>query len=139
VIQEVAVEIQRISSTYQGPMPPPPMMREFDNVVPGLAREIADAAHEERRHRHRWENKALWNDIFLQSGGLFLGWALAGGCALAAALLAWNGNNWGAAIMLSAPLVAMVRTIIHSDHHDGDERAEAPQKSQGPDRSSDSE
>jgi len=74
VIQEIAVEIQRMSGTYQGPMPPPPMMRGFDTVVPGLAREIADAAHEERRHRHRSENKALWNDIFMQSGGLILGW-----------------------------------------------------------------
>jgi hypothetical protein len=119
VIKEVAVETRRTTGIYQAPMPPPPMMRDFDEVVPGLAREIADAAHDERRHRHKWENKALWNDIFVEAGGLFLGWALAAGCASAAALLAWKGNNWGAAIMVSAPLVQMARTIVRRDHGQG--------------------
>ena len=93
------------------------MMQAFDTVVPGLAREIADAANDERRHRHQWENKALWSDIFVESGGLFMGWALAAACAMAAARLAWNGNNVGAAIMLSVPAVAMVRTIVNGSRH----------------------
>jgi hypothetical protein len=121
VTQEVSVEIERtVSNFYRGPMPPPTMMREFEEVLPGLAREIADASHAERKHRHAWENKALWNDIFVESGGLFLGWALAGGCAISAALLAWKSNNWGAAIMLSAPLVAMVRTIVNGNRNTAD-------------------
>ncbi len=79
VTQEISVEIERsVSSFYRGPMPPPAMMREFNEIVPGLARKIADASHAEQKHRHAWENKALWNDIFVESGGLFLGWALAG-------------------------------------------------------------
>ncbi len=77
VTREASIAIeQTISASYVGPMPPPPMLRQFDQVVPGLAREIADSARDEQRHRHRWENKALWSDIFVQSGGLFLGWAL---------------------------------------------------------------
>lgn len=56
VTEEVSVEIGRFAS-YRGPMPPPPMMRDFEHVVPGLACEIADAAHEERKHRHTWEKR----------------------------------------------------------------------------------
>lgn len=118
VTQELTVQIER-SASYQGPMPPPAMLAAFDNVVPGLAREIADAAHEERRHRHRWERRALWNDIFTESGGLFLGWILALGCACAAAFLAYLGNNIGAGILFGAPLLAMVRTIILRSKNDG--------------------
>jgi uncharacterized membrane protein len=100
VTEEVSIEIER-SGSYAGPMPPPPMMGDFDEVVPGLAREIADAAHEERKHRHKWERRALWNDIFVESGGLFLGWALAIGCAAMAGFLALKENNIGAGIMLT--------------------------------------
>jgi hypothetical protein len=125
VTHEVTVAIEEtMSGAYQGPMPPPAMMQAFDAVVPGLAREIADAANEERRHRHRWENKALWSDIFVESGGLFMGWALAAACAVAAALLARNGNNLGAAIMLSVPAAAMVRTIVSGSRHPQPDRTE---------------
>jgi uncharacterized membrane protein len=93
------------------------MLRQFDEVVPGLAREIADAADAEQKHRHQWENKALWNDIFVESGGLLLGWILAGLCVAAGAFLAWKGNNIGAGILIGPPLVAMVRTIIHNGRH----------------------
>lgn len=114
--REISVQIeQTISGSYQGPIPPPGMLREFDTVVPGLAREIADMAKEEQRHRHRWENRALWNDVFVESGGLSLGWALAGACTLGAFILAIKGNDAGAGILMSPSLAAMVRTIIRGN------------------------
>jgi uncharacterized membrane protein len=111
VAQRVTVAVQQAVS-YQAPIPPPGMLREFDDVVPGLAREIADAFNEERKHRHRWENKALYNDIFSQSGAIFLGWLLAAACAAGAFYLALQGNNAGATIMFSVPLVTIVRSLI---------------------------
>ena len=102
-------------------MPPPAMLKAFDDVVPGLARQIANAAEDERKHRHRWENKALWNDIFVESGGLLLGWLLAGICVALGASLAWKGNNVGAAILLGPPVLTMVRTMLRSSHRETDE------------------
>jgi uncharacterized membrane protein len=109
-----SVAVREISASFQGPIPPPPMLRAYDDAVPGLAKQIADAAHLEQQHRHRWERRALWNDIFCQSGGMFLGWVLAVGCAVGAFLLAQQGNNWGAGILLSVTVGAVVRTIVHN-------------------------
>ncbi len=70
VSRDVTVEVQRtILASYQGPIPPPHMLEEFERIMPGLSGQIVGMAIAEQRHRHRWENKALWNDIFMQSGG----------------------------------------------------------------------
>jgi hypothetical protein len=85
VSREVTVAFQHeISASYQGPLPPPEMPGQFDQVVPGLSREIVNMAAKEQSHRHLWERRALLNDIFMQSGGLALGWILAGGALLGA-------------------------------------------------------
>ncbi|HET8638375.1 MAG TPA: DUF2335 domain-containing protein [Acidobacteriaceae bacterium] len=104
----------RVAASFQGPMPPPAMMRAYDEVVPGLAKQIAESARLEQEHRHRWERRALWNDIFCQSGGLLLGWMVTVGCAVAAFILAWRGNNWGAGVMFSATVGMIIRTIVHN-------------------------
>ena len=70
--RQVSVEIEKSTEAfYQGPMPPPAMLKTFEEVVPGLAKQIAVMAQAEQNHRHTWERRALWNDIFAQSGGLF--------------------------------------------------------------------
>lgn len=98
---------------YQGPLPPPALLKAFEDAVPGLAGKIVEMAVSEQRHRHAWERRALTNDIFAESGGLFMGWALAIFCAGLAGLLAWNGNNVGAGLMLSVVAGAIIKTIVN--------------------------
>ena len=60
ITREVTVEIaQTTEAFYEGPMPPPAVLKAFDAVVPGLAKQIADMAVEEQKHRHKWERRAL--------------------------------------------------------------------------------
>jgi len=112
VSQEVTIAFEQTTSAiFQGPMPPPEILQGYEDVVPGLARQIAKMAIDEQQHRHQWERRALWNDIFAQSGGLWLGWLLAAGCACGSFYLAYNGNNIGAGILLSVVVVSLVRTF----------------------------
>ena len=106
--RELTVEVEQ---HYQGPLPPPALLKAFDEAVPGLAATIVDMAVGEQRHRHLWERRALTNDIFTESGGLFMGWGLAIFCASLAGLLAWHGNNVGAGLMLSVVAGSMIKTI----------------------------
>ena len=113
--RDVTVAFQRtLSASYQGPIPPPHMLEEFEHVVPGLSGKIVGMAIAEQRHRHRWETKALWNDIFMQSGGLTLGWALAGASLLGAFVLGMAGKTVEMGILLSVPAIQMVRSVINS-------------------------
>jgi uncharacterized membrane protein len=89
ITREVTIEVaQTTEAFYEGPMPPPAMLKAFDAVVPGLANQIADMAIEEQKHRHKWERRALWNNIFTEAGGLFLGSLIAAVCAVFAGALA---------------------------------------------------
>lgn len=40
------------ASSFRGPLPDPQTLREYDNVLPGLAREIVDQWKSETAHRH---------------------------------------------------------------------------------------
>jgi hypothetical protein len=109
--REVIVAIEQTGlASYNGPLPPPQMLGEFDRIVPGLSKQIVDMALSEQTHRHRWENKALCNDIFVQSGGLILGWGLAGASILGAFMLADKPVAMG--ILLGVPLIQMIKSIV---------------------------
>jgi uncharacterized membrane protein len=41
------------SASFSGPLPPPAALAEYDQAVPGLAREIVDQWKAETEHRHR--------------------------------------------------------------------------------------
>ncbi len=41
------------SASFSGPLPPPASLAEYDQTVPGLAREIVDQWKAETEHRHR--------------------------------------------------------------------------------------
>jgi uncharacterized membrane protein len=41
------------SASFSGPLPPPAVLTEYDQTVPGLAREIVDQWKAETGHRHR--------------------------------------------------------------------------------------
>lgn len=55
---------------HQGPLPPAELLRQYDEVVPGLAREIADGASDERAFRHRMTEKTGTQEFVLNILGL---------------------------------------------------------------------
>ena len=131
VSQEVTLEFeQTTSAVFQGPMPPPVILQGYENVVPGLASQIAEMAAKEQHHRHQWERRALWNDILAQSGGLWLGWVLAAGCACGAFYLADKGNNLGAGILLSVVVVSLVRSFTSGGSKGAEATSDKPQGTQ---------
>ena len=44
--------VRTVSATYKAPLPPPSMLRDYENVVPGLADRIVQAFERETLHRH---------------------------------------------------------------------------------------
>ncbi|MGD0109278.1 MAG: DUF2335 domain-containing protein [Rhodopila sp.] len=110
---------QTISATYHGPIPPPLMLGEFERVVPGLAMQIVGMALAEQAHRHRWERKALWNDIFMQSGALTLGWVLAGTALIGAFVLGVDDKPIPMTILLSVPAIQMIKAIVGGNRPQG--------------------
>lgn len=51
------------AAALSGPLPPPTMYGEYDNVLSGSAERILRMAEKEQDHRIEWENDALNQNI----------------------------------------------------------------------------
>jgi uncharacterized membrane protein len=58
---------------YRGPLPHPRILQQYDELQPGLAREIVNMALKEQEHRHEMEKALVMSEVSLndtQSGVL---------------------------------------------------------------------
>jgi uncharacterized membrane protein len=83
----------------RGPIPPPALFRQFEEILPGSADRILRMAEKEQDHRIDWEQSALRIDARNSFLGLRLGFG---------ALLILVGGSLGAA-WLGYPIVADIR------------------------------
>ena len=56
---EVDEELVSYSQTWEGPIPPPAILQQFDEVVPGLAQIMVDSWVREQEHRRGIETEAI--------------------------------------------------------------------------------
>lgn len=66
--QELSVDQQSHSgallSMWQGPLPPPAVLEEYDRIRPGAAERILVMAEKEQQHRHDTENESIGAQVF---------------------------------------------------------------------------
>ena len=91
-------QIQTVA--YQGPIPPPEMLADYDNMVPGLADRIVRKWEEQQEHRQKLERTAVERDEerMDRSQKYALAVALAG-LGMAAALGLAGANPWIAGVI----------------------------------------
>lgn len=99
---------------WQGPLPPPQTLRDFDAVEPGLSREIIDAWKDETLHRRSMETReisALEKDMLLRPvfALIFVLSALA-----FAAYAVSQGAQWVGAVIGGATIVGVVTAFLSS-------------------------
>lgn len=62
-VQEISEEVTEIRSLFTGPIPPPDLLRAYENILPGLADRVVSMAEKEGDHRRRQETKGLDAEI----------------------------------------------------------------------------
>lgn len=106
---------------YQGPLPPPQMFRDYEDVLPGAADRIIAMTEKEQSHRHRWEADALRADRWYRMAGLSAGWTVAVSLAAAAAASGvWGDWRVGCALAATSA-TAMVWKLVQGRSEDGNE------------------
>jgi uncharacterized membrane protein len=48
-----------VTTAFQGPLPPPSLLQEYDSIVPGLAQEIVHWTTSQTAHRQGIEHRAM--------------------------------------------------------------------------------
>ncbi len=67
---------QTTTAVYQGPIPPPEFLKQYDTIVPGAANRILQLAESQSSHRQQIEKVAVEHELALsrfgQRGALFI-------------------------------------------------------------------
>jgi uncharacterized membrane protein len=84
VTPEIIKEIQIAS--FSGPLPPPAILREYNDILPGAADRILKLAEEQSSHRREIENKVVSSGVVDAKLGILAGTLIA--------LAAVGGGMW---------------------------------------------
>lgn len=106
VIETIAQSIH-----FSGPIPPPSMFKDYDEVLPGSADRILSLAENEQKMRGRDNTKILWNDTARVWGSIVVSlWLVAAGVVCAYLGEPWLGGVLGASGAVSGVIRAFLRT-----------------------------
>lgn len=75
------------SEIFAGPLPPPAILAEYDNIVPGCAEKIIDQFIDQGNHRRNLESKVIDHEIRQSTRGLYTA------CGLVTLALAIGGYS----------------------------------------------
>ncbi|MCY4342191.1 MAG: DUF2335 domain-containing protein [Gammaproteobacteria bacterium] len=80
------------AASFSGPLPPSPMFREYEDVLPGAGDRILSMAERQAAHRQEWEKSALLSAQKDLARGQWLGFLISLAALIAATYLAMNGH-----------------------------------------------
>ena len=91
-----------ISAHWSGPLPPPAELEKIDQIIPGGADRLLSMAEKEQTHR-----------IADAKRGQHLGWSLAAGAVIAAAVVSLCHGPWQVSVALvGIPVLGAVQALI---------------------------
>ena len=124
-------------SSFQGPLPPPDILRQYNDVIPDLAERIVRMTEMEQIHRHECDNRDLsvkerlaeqaikesQSEIWITRIGQAVGCLLSIGSLAFAVHLALHGQPWQIVTTFAAvPSAALIYAAV---------RWKSPQKEEG--------
>ena len=113
-----------VQSSFEGPLPPPEILRRFDEVVPGAAERIIRMAEEQFAHRTALEKKVIESDISRSKWGQILGFMIAVIGLGVSALVTIYGNQWAGAVIGGATLASLVGVFMYGARTRNKERVQ---------------
>jgi Predicted membrane protein (DUF2335) len=96
-----------------GPLPPPSELEKIDQIIPGGADRLLRMAEKEQTHR-----------IEDAKRGQYLGWSLAAGAVIAAAVVSLCHGSWQVSVALvGIPVLGAVHALIQGRREKSGKRA----------------
>lgn len=98
---------------WQGPLPPPAALAQFDQIVPGGAERIFKMVEQEQAHRIDHEKTELVASIRDFRAGQIMGFVLGMACLAGAVYTAVIGAHPTVSVALvSLPIMAAIKTFL---------------------------
>ncbi len=115
-LQSISISAER---SFSGPIPPPWLLSQYEEILPGSADRIMTMAELETATlrdgyatRHRIAEAVAEEDGHRTRRGMYLGGALGGGLLVVAVVLALEGATWPAVVAAISQLVPTLAVFI---------------------------
>ncbi len=125
--QNARMTIQQ-AEFFSGPLPPPEILKRFNDIVPGSAERIIKMAEAQFEHRTDLEKKVINSDISRSKWGQILGFIIAIAGLIVAALISIYGSQLAGGIIGVGTLASLVGVFMYGSKTRVKEREEKSQK-----------
>jgi len=110
--------------SFSGPLPPPEILRKFNEVIPGSAERIFKMAEEQFQHRVELERQVIRSEIEQAKWGQILGFVIAVFGLAIAGYISVYGNEWAGGIIGVGTLASLVGVFMYGSKQRAKEREE---------------
>jgi len=104
------------SSMYQGPIPPPDMLRDYEGVLPGSAERILRSMEQQSEHRQDLEKADTTSFILTRSRGQLIAGGLCLSAIIGGVVMASFGNPIAGSIMSAAVVLPVCGVSLLSPY-----------------------
>jgi uncharacterized membrane protein len=111
-----------VQHSFSGPLPPPEVLKRFEEVVPGSAERIIKMAEGQFAHRTELERKIIASDIARSRLGQILGFIIAIVGLVCSVIISMYGNQIAGAILGVGTLASLVSVFMYGSRVRKEER-----------------
>jgi uncharacterized membrane protein len=102
-----------IEQQYSGPLPPPQVLQQYDNIIPNGAERIMAMAEAQSAHRRGLEKDALATDSRNSLLGICFAFIIGMTTVITGGIIISRGHAWPGTFLGSAGLVGLVSAFIY--------------------------
>lgn len=105
---------RRVTATFEGPLPPPGLLKAYDEVVPGSAAEIIAMAHKQSNHRQDLEKAVVTSGISRETEGARFAFTLYFASLISGTYLISIGKSTTGLVQLLATTATFAGLFLYS-------------------------
>lgn len=94
-------------TAFRGPLPPPSMLREYEDIVPGAAERIMARSEREQTHRHGVTDRSIDGAIGKDKRGQWMAYSITIFILIIATVFAWKGQTVFAGTLITIDLIGL--------------------------------
>ncbi|MCD4830777.1 MAG: DUF2335 domain-containing protein [Anaerohalosphaeraceae bacterium] len=120
--QAVQQVVGIVEQHFSGPLPPPQVLSQYDEIIPNGAERIMVMAEKQGEHRRTLEKTALDTDSRNSLLGVIFAFVIGIVTVVTGAIVIIKGHSWPGTLLGSAGLIGLVSVFIYGTQQKRQER-----------------
>ena len=117
------VQLTATASSFEGPIPPPQVLQQYNAIVPNAAERILSMAEKQSDHRMDLEKRVVYSNVKKSYAGMGLATVIALYGLYIAKEIAINGNPATAGIIAALDIGGLISIAIYNVQTQKNERS----------------